>query len=40
MLSGFELYSPDLFKLGWRPVGQRKKQHLPYNVFKALCLED
>ena len=30
----------DLFKLGWRPVAQRKKQHLPYNVFKALCLED
>ena len=30
----------DLFKPGWRPVGQRKKQHLPYNVFKALYLED
>ena len=30
----------DLFKPGWRPAGQRKKQHLPYNVFKALYLED
>ena len=37
---GRYVHMPDLIKLGWMPIRERKENHLLNNVFKALHCND